>query len=207
MIMDSSKVKLHYAIAEAIHQWSEVENSLAFVFAIGLDANLAHNIGTSFAAFWRLQSFRSKLEVVNSVINTTDISDSLRDEWNSLHNRLSRKNKARNELAHFKIEHWSNNEPVLVPYSTESKSIADAVAFQNNTGKDHREMNGRKALYAHDVWQRSESFISLHKDLSAFCPKLNVERHVKRQGVTTVLKEGSVRTAPPAGMKSSRTKK
>ena len=182
MDKDPRKVDLYYAVGEAIYQWGLIENEVGRSFSIVVSGGLFSTIGSSRASIAKIQSFRSRLEVVDAAISAYALPDELRDKWVSLHDKLGKKNNSRNELAHFGLDE-RNKKFVLRPYYSrvghigkmfiETSSQRDVPQSEKKRPDQIVEETKGKALSASCVWQRAQSFKTLKEALLSFNVELD----------------------------------
>lgn len=92
---------LHETIGAAISGWANVERALCqvFLYAIGAPNNTVHTF-TAAAAFNSILSFKTKMQITETALLVSYRGEPILDEWKTLRNRIERKEKMRNFLAH-----------------------------------------------------------------------------------------------------------
>jgi len=110
------------AVGHALDQWSHVELALEGLFSttLGIHEGPAHVVLSS------IRSFNARLLVMHNLLSSLGLSPELRAAWTNLYNRMSRKNDARNELAHFTIiqeTEKGRTQVVLRPYYSTGSEI------------------------------------------------------------------------------------
>jgi hypothetical protein len=98
MSLSDERQQLYSVIGEAITSWIGVEDQLANLFAYFVAGD-----GKSFpakASFHQVLNFNTRLATTNAAAAYAEIDHA---RWKTLYNRLKRKAKLRNELAHFTI--------------------------------------------------------------------------------------------------------
>jgi hypothetical protein len=132
MTHEEERVQFLTALGEALDEWARVENHLCFVFMVCLRA--PHRRAT--AAFFAVDSFRSKLTMVDSVFRLAGLDAAKTQEWKDLHERFKRKSTLRNQLAHYEVledtsarpgERFSLRPRILDP---RSRSVFEAQGFR-----------------------------------------------------------------------------
>lgn len=122
--------KFTTAVGEALHQWSMVEMQLASLFVV-ISRMPDYTAGQ--AAMAAVVSFEARLQVCNAVLMFLDLSDFQSKYWTRLFNRLLKKLKKRNELAHFSIVELHGPEGIdrrLMPYF----SVGNAAVTHKRRG-------------------------------------------------------------------------
>jgi len=95
---EEEEQRFYAALGKAITQWVFVEAAVGFIFSnpIGLTERTAKNL-----AFYTIIDFKTKLDLTDSAIDGSTAAAPLRDEWKSLYNKATKRNKRRNYLAHY----------------------------------------------------------------------------------------------------------
>lgn len=143
-------------VGQALHSWSTVELELAWLFTIITEIPDRRISQVAFAA---IVSFDARVQMCNSIMPLVTMNDVHRRYWTWLYNRLTKKVKKRNELAHFTIVIWENETGAqsvrLVPYYSEGSQI-----FQQNNGLSIDQIEERDqsftTLQSHLAWLRAE---------------------------------------------------
>jgi hypothetical protein len=99
MTLEEERLYFFSALGEALEEWARVEAHLCCVFMVCLRA--PHQ--RSAAAFYAVDSFRSKLQMVDAVVGLAVPDPAKIAEWKDLHRKIDRKSIARNELAHHEV--------------------------------------------------------------------------------------------------------
>jgi hypothetical protein len=99
MTLEEERVQFFAALGEALDQWARVENALCCIFMVCLRAPHRRTA----AAFFAVENFRSKLNMVDSVVRLTGVDAAKVHEWEALHKRFNRKSRLRNQLAHYEV--------------------------------------------------------------------------------------------------------
>lgn len=93
------------ALGHALTQWAHVEYYLANVYAAVLDRDYK----IAGAAFYAVENFRSKLQMVDSVVRSAVANPDLLADWTGsqttlgLQDRIKTASRVRNNLAHFTV--------------------------------------------------------------------------------------------------------
>jgi hypothetical protein len=92
--------ELYKSIGFALAQWQFVEASLGRLLTV----LLRNQNGAANSAFFAVDSFRSKMEMVNAAANVgLMMNEPMLNEWNTLFKRLDAHRSTRNNLAHFSV--------------------------------------------------------------------------------------------------------
>lgn len=96
--------KLAALIGTIVAEWSYIEQSLAYIFNVAAAGKPSPIGGHSIdpiasAIFDTLVGFPARISVVKSVIKLR-ASDELKNEFNALHNKMLKRSKERNTIAH-----------------------------------------------------------------------------------------------------------
>lgn len=166
--LQSDLVAARAAIGEALTTWAVVEDDLCTTFVRALTAETNR---PAVLAYFAIRSFEARLSAVNAAISGRyDLPKELHEEWESLSNKIRRKSKARNELAHcslLSLNHRSD-EVKIFPFF----SMVEDFTPDPDEGKSSKVEENYKSLKIGDVAQRSESFGKLIKKIRAFNAKL-----------------------------------
>ncbi|HEX8063689.1 MAG TPA: hypothetical protein VF535_10790 [Allosphingosinicella sp.] len=92
--------RIHVAVGEALSEWSQVEKMLVFCFA---EIVPVRNPTVPWIIFTSIINMDARIKLMNELIPYAGLSKDGFAAWGWLYNRLTRCNKARNELAHFTI--------------------------------------------------------------------------------------------------------
>jgi hypothetical protein len=94
-------LELYAAVGRALSAWSQVEHQLCSIFSRTLieDPNAA--VGAAWSAFYAIDSFWGKLNMVGSAVQIRWHDQStILASWEKIYKRAREKNNMRNELAH-----------------------------------------------------------------------------------------------------------
>jgi len=139
---------------ECMACWSRVEMSLFSIYILLLDAS-DYNVASS--VFHSTIGFRTKLTMVNSIVNSSQLINSDDIElWKKLSDKLSKKSRRRNELAHN-----------TVCYGRDSVH-KERKLFITHIGK-FKEGN---RIYIHDLKQIRDLFEKLNADINIYWNKI-----------------------------------
>lgn len=165
---------LYYAVAHALDQWGHVEDELSMTYRIALGCHNKQNFAAATNSYWAVNSFRNKLEIVSSAVESTQVRPCVITAWQWLETKLNSKNGKRNELAHFtaKLPDSAHKKAGIVPFMSTSRVIAETYKVGHQiriAGKPPLfERKRRKRLDDNDVWIRSRSFSMLRWQIVRF---------------------------------------
>lgn len=96
----------YYQIGRAITSWAHVEQALCWV---GCCSFTKDNQMQFITAFFSIENFRSKLQVVDRLV-IRDFKQ-YTDQWKELKTNIERLSKIRNNLAHYTVMNYGNDIP------------------------------------------------------------------------------------------------
>src|SRR6202007_410254 len=106
----------------AITQWAHVEEALWLVLAACFTADFP----ALRTAFFSVENFRSRLQLVDKVFRQTFRDKKNIEAWSDLHDRLRSTSSARNALAHYRVvvypEQPAGRHYALLPRLTDTNS-------------------------------------------------------------------------------------
>ncbi|MHA7871685.1 MAG: hypothetical protein ACX939_04980 [Hyphococcus sp.] len=143
-------VNFFVALGEGIAAWSILEHSLFHVAAVSIESQ---NGAALFSAYNNLATFRTKLDFVNAAVIQSFGPKKIQEEWTPLYNKLLKKSKKRNAMAHCQV-YYDHNEPSL-----KRKYFIPAEISKGATGK---------RLYRDDLVSIKKSFDRLSRDCFDF---------------------------------------
>ena len=142
------------AFGECFSAWADIEGNLFSIYIFLLKSKEYDAVA---ASFYSTAGFKAKLDLVDAVVkNSQFISSNDLKSWLKLSEKISKKSKNRNQIAHQTIFYGRFNK------NSVRKMF---VAHPRTPGK------GAK-LYLHDLIQIRGSFIEGSKELSNFYLKL-----------------------------------
>lgn len=163
--MGVSKISIspHFAelaglAGQALDQWSHVELELASLFQYLTkmpDAMIAQ------VAVASIKSFDARVQVVNNIIGLVGLPQLHRDYWKWLYNRLTKLAKKRNEIAHFTIVEWGEDDDMLRKGS--EKTIWRLVPYFS---LGRMVMEHSEGLSAKQIRERGQLFNTLYRDVA-----------------------------------------
>ena len=103
MDFNEEQLAFYSEIGRAITQWSNVEFTLSWIVSECFHGKDAEK---SVAGFRSIENFRSKLQYVDTVVVTQDLSKIEEEKWAKLLDRAGTTSTKRNQLAH----HWVLND-------------------------------------------------------------------------------------------------
>jgi flavin-binding protein dodecin len=135
----SEREAIYGAVGRALDSWTKIELAIEPLFSTLADTDPIRGS----VAMASIVSFKARMEMCNSLVAQSQASKELRAKWRALFNKLNRKYKARNEIAHFSIIDWRNADTgvvttCLIPYFTpggltrlHSQSFEKVIHAQN----------------------------------------------------------------------------
>ncbi len=143
-------IEFYVAYGECFAAWSAVEFNLLAVYALLMNSSDYHAVS---AAYYSTTGFRAKLEMVDAVVkNSSRVNEDARKRWISLCERVSKKAKRRNELAHNAV------------FFGRMVAVGERKMFLANP----RTPSEGARLHAHDLSEIGQSFISLGEEVFLF---------------------------------------
>jgi hypothetical protein len=154
----ASLEEFHRAIGAALTAWAQVEDNLADLFVFFVSGHT--HTAAARAAFYAVINFNTKLAMTD-VAAQWAISQHL-PRWTTIHNRLNRQAKRRNDIVHFTLVQ-----------STEIRGdgfVKPAIVLTPSLGNLTAHLSGTPArrLTVNDVQQRAATFQQLAKDINEF---------------------------------------
>lgn len=169
MTKDEETRQFYHALGLAISRWQQVEVSLGQIFCCLLIGPARSGDATkpkaANAAYYAALNFNVKLAMTHFAfqMHSGRMPKALRDEWKSLHNRIGKRAKERNELVHFIVGQISPPKKgfriFLFP------NFLDPASPIKHKGKDI-------AYNYEEITRRGASFDALAKDLNGFLRSL-----------------------------------
>ena len=95
---ESEYREFYVAYGEAMAAWAIVEQNLLAVFHFHT-APREYAVGSGI--YWKLQGFRARLDVTDAAVEASGRSADELKEWKRISEKLGRKSKSRNKLAHY----------------------------------------------------------------------------------------------------------
>ncbi len=162
------KIEQKYLLSElglAICMWSLVEDYLCDVLVATIDAT---NKTPFVESYYAVPSVENKIRMTNAALGVAAKGrKTLLSKWGTLLNRLNRKRKLRNELAHCQVigQYHPRTEVFLVPYG----NLHHYQRIPGLSGVPSPEPEyALKRLFSKDVRQRQDSFYTLARQLDEF---------------------------------------
>jgi hypothetical protein len=175
------------AVGEALQAWSSVEHELERLFVTLLKTNT--KLGRIVMA--SIISFRARVLVCNNLVIALAPSETIRERWINIYNRLLRKYEKRSELAHFAVTSISdadgeNERHRLIPYFT----------FGNLDILSARKQRWPDGLTVEQIQERTDGFVKLLFDLDSFNRDFVADRRKAARDRRQKLDPGRKRAAP-----------
>jgi len=168
MTDEKERLQFFAALGEALTEWARVENSLYLVFMFCLRA--PHR--SAAAAFFAVDSLRSKLKMADSVVREARLDAAKTDKWNGLRDRIDRKSTLRNRLAHHEVLEDPSAKPGK-RFLLRNKTLDPDPRFLS--------VSEDKGLRTSDLRDRRLEFSQLADDMARFygelCKDLGMPPH------------------------------
>jgi len=155
-------IEFFMALGEGTAAWALLEGALVTILH---GATRPIHRGAISAGYNALATFRTKLDFVDATVRSTFADASLIEEWSTLFNKLTKKNKKRNAMAHGTVYYDHNaaslNRKYFVP-ATVSGDISDKRLYASDLKaiKNSFERLRAKCLeFSQEVW-RQEALLS-----------------------------------------------
>lgn len=159
------------AIGSALSNWQHVEAQVARVCLALITTDKKHRAAS--AAFHSVLSFRTKLDMTTAAAMMALDEPNLA-EWRTLANRLDRKAKKRNELAHFSlVQDVDLDGQTLVESYTLETNVWDAA-------RHVRKKDGPFVLKPNDIRNRAQAFRVIAEEVGAFADRLEGQSRRRR---------------------------
>lgn len=119
-LVAQDKLNMMAAVGYALTKWGGVEDSMALIFAGAIGSDRPHICAT---VFFAVASIEARLKMLDAAMTARFAADHVSlSKWVHLKNRIGRRRKRRNELAHGQvISYFSSNQhkydgTYLIPY-------------------------------------------------------------------------------------------
>jgi hypothetical protein len=161
--------EIFLAIGSALDSWMKVEQHLAHVFSICMNSE---NSLPAHKAYWAVFSFQSRLDMVHAAVQVRLFhEEQLLGQWNSMYNRLTRRAKKRNKVAHGCLqpargERRKGAKPYWSPFHW-SYMIATLPARQGEHDQHFPGGYPKGRLFVPDIQSIQETFDQDADDVSA----------------------------------------
>ncbi len=101
MTLEEEQSKVYETIGRGISTWGGLEMALAMTFSVLVAQNYTQP--HALVVFFSIESFRSKLNVIDSVFLDPSINKDMKKEWKKVHNQIKSRQTNRNRFAHHDI--------------------------------------------------------------------------------------------------------
>ena len=136
------RIAFYFELGHGITQWAHVECALGVIAAHRFSKP---NYNLTLTGFLSIESFRSKLQYVDAIIQRHGLPDGEKENWAALKQRCQRVGKKRNGLAHkWVVENPSGNPgqrllligslSALNPPKSRKKRYAGAIGLRDVAG-------------------------------------------------------------------------
>jgi hypothetical protein len=156
--------EIYTAVGRALSAWSWVEESFCVTYTTVLYEQRmpVPPVGYAQAAFWAVESFRAKLNVVDSAVRMRcrNLPDTLA-LWTVLHKRAGEKTGKRHALAHGTVMNFGRPEETFYIPSMAKTMLADIAAIPPGPTQALRWLAGNmfsNRLTAAEINHRTQSF-------------------------------------------------
>lgn len=102
-------VEFFVSLGEGIAAWSIVEYSLYNIADMCIQPSRGDAL---LSAFHSLTTFRTKLDFTNAAVLRSLTDEKIENEWAPLYNKLVKKSRKRNAMAHCEV-YYDHNEPSM----------------------------------------------------------------------------------------------
>jgi hypothetical protein len=153
--------------------WGLVEDYLCNVL---IAATRPHNEDGLTKAFYAIVATDGKIKMTDAAVSVALLGRTrLLARWGTLVNRLNRKRRLRNELAHCQVvtRYGKDDDVFLVPFFN-LHDYSALRALSDADAKLHR-------LYVADVKQRADGFEEMRFELQEFAKRLTKQRRRQRK--------------------------
>jgi hypothetical protein len=153
------------AVGSALAMWSLLERSLN-----GLFCNLSglQSYAIAEAIMSTMVSFRGRLEIIDNIFLVEPQPQKIADKWVNLRNRLLKRSKERNGLAHFSLVYHGSNAP--------GDGYAVAPLFNPHIAAARGEP---LLLTASEIAQIEQRFLDLSGELGEFSDEFRQQKGMR----------------------------
>lgn len=113
---DAEADELYLAVGKALSRWNVVENALCNIFVHAVVPSPFEIVGSSMSAYWAVISMEARLKMTNAAVCARIVyHPQLSVDWKTLKNKIGRKIKKRNEIAHgtvSRIWYWDRKAKI-----------------------------------------------------------------------------------------------
>jgi hypothetical protein len=166
--------KIYFAVGLAITQWQQIELGLTQLFIVLLNAKTGTAASTAFSAAGL--NFRTKLAMVDAASFVMLRDTPLFVEWNAIRDRLEKKARNRNQIAHFMLYQkavvWNSGErePTIEELNSQLDWYLRPTALDGASRRKYPD--GPPTLTTHDIMNRANAFIKAGNELWTFGEKV-----------------------------------
>ena len=176
MTKSEEEMAFYYHIGRSLTQWAWVESALFWIFCSALKQ--VDRIRPHEAAFFGIESFRSKLQAVDRSFKTTFGNTKHIDRWTQLERKAGDLSAVRNNLAHWQV-HTYRTRP-------EGKQWFLAPRY-SKPGTRKRNQPPPNAMSVIDIAQAERQFFALYAALANLFVRLDnapefFQEHEERAG-------------------------
>lgn len=156
--LEGRRDELYRAIGRALTTWSRLEFDLCLVFCNSI--NPGGHSNPADGAYWAILSFEAKISAVSAVVQRAfppylTEHEELNAAWTNLKNRLLRRNKVRNKIAHGTVVNlrWQNRvgpqvDVFFAPYYfTQTLDPIPLAEYE----RDNYDLRPKERMYVSDM--------------------------------------------------------
>lgn len=168
----SEKIRrMYFALGAALTQWQTIENATTQLFCLLVNTG----DGTASAVFNSVQSFRTRLEMVRAAAAVRLAKNEILDECMTLCDRLNKKARKRNELAHYTLYQTgiaitSGEEIDMAALEAGVDWYLAPTSFDG--AHEWRHNGARPKLTSNDIMNRSQAFTRISNEIHLFNEKV-----------------------------------
>jgi hypothetical protein len=177
----SVRDQLFLNVGKCLTAWNNVENELLIILEYALSQDLHSTRIEVSIGYWSVVSFEARLRWCNSVMAYRlrfKTYSELMTRWNALHNKLSKKNKKRAEIAHGSVirayeQGVEGFSDYFIPYFHKRRTDYLLLA-REEFHKTHFATHA-KHLTVEDMKHRCKGFDQLSEELRNFTMQLQAK--------------------------------
>jgi hypothetical protein len=156
------------SLGRALARWGEVESKLGSLYCTCVD-----NVFPALYGYWGVVSAEAKIALVNATVSALLTRyPKLQPQWPPLYNRVAKKSKTRNRLAHGTVMF----EPRLDKgYANVFFAPFGHKALALNTWNADADIMPTDRMYLSDIQRIIKSLVELGEDVSRFTSDLSEE--------------------------------
>ena len=169
MTPNEEQLCFYFQIGSAITQWAHIEFGLFDVVSAAFEDPKESPLAS---AFYSVENFRSKLQLVEQVVALKFRTTPHFDDWIILHGKLESAAKARNKLAHYWVLIYPNDKPGL------RMTLMPQLGNVRKTPPKKKPKKPPGALHVKDIAQLSRRFSLLSNALHNYASRLRGQERI-----------------------------